>query len=292
MQSALVATLSRPDWWAVALAAFLVRGGLLVVLLPVVSLPSTAALMTGLAPTVERIAFGRPTLEGAVVAAIVVAGLAAALAIAGAAGSWLDLALVRDAAANDELELGWQPAQPSAWLALSVRLLAHVPSLLVLAYGVMRIAAVGYEEFTAPGETGGVPVVDRVVGRVPDVVALLVIAWLAGEAVGALAARRVAAGASTPSALVASVRQLLAPRGLATLGITSVVLLGMWIPFVLVAGRTWEHLRAYLLEGVPVVPLAAALVLFVGTWILGLAIIGAGLAWRATAWTAEVPPPR
>lgn len=290
MQSALVATVSRPDWWAIALAAFLVSGGLLVVLLPVVSLPSPAALMTGLAPTVERIVLGRPSLEGAVVGALVVAAIAAALAIAGAAGSWLDLALVRDAAESDDLDLGWAPRDRSAWEALGIRLLAHVPTLLVLAYATVRVGTVGYEELTAPGESVGAPIVDRVVGRVPDVVALLTIAWLAGEAVGALAARRVAAGTSAARALLASLRQLLSPNGLATLGLTSVVLLALGVPFILAAGRAWEHLRVYLLDGVDVIPLTAALVLFVATWVLGLAVLGAGLAWRATAWTVEVPP--
>jgi hypothetical protein len=291
MQSALVATLSRPDWWAVALAAFLVRGGLIAILLPVVSLPSPAALMTSFAPIVERIAFGRPSLEGAIVGAAVVAALAAALAVAGAAGSWLDLALLRDASESDELDLGWRPAHRSAWQALGVRLFAHVPTLLALAYAVARLGAVGYEEVTAPGETGGVPIVDRIVGRVPDVVGLLVVAWLVGEAVGALAARRVTAGMATAPALLGSLRQLLTRRGLATLGVTSAALVAIWVSFVLAAGRAWEHLRAYLFEGVPAIPLGAALVLFVGTWILGLAVLGAGLAWRATAWTAEVARP-
>ena len=58
----------------------------------------------------------------------------------------------------------------------------------------------------------------------------------------------------------------------------------------LAAGRAWEHLRGYLLDGADVVQLGAALVLLVATWVLGLAILGAGLAWRGTAWTAEVAP--
>jgi hypothetical protein len=290
MQSALVATLSRPDWWAIALAAFLARGGIVLVLVPVVRLPSEAALLTGLAPSVERIVLGRPSLEGALLGALVLSALAAALGVAGAAGSWLDLALVREAAESEDLELGWSLRYASAWQALGLRLFAHIPTLLVLAYAIVRVAAVGYQEFTAPSEPGGVPGIERIVGRVPDVVALLVLAWLGGEAVGALAARRVAAGMSTVSALLASLRQLLSPRGLATLGLTSAVLLAILVPFVVAAGRAWEHLRGYLLDGVDPIPLTAALVLFVGTWVLGLAVLGAGLAWRATAWTAEVAP--
>lgn len=287
MQSALVATLSRPDWWAMALAAFLVRGGFLVILLPVVSLPSTAGLVTALAPTVEAVVLGRPSLAGVLVGALVIGAVAGGLAIAGAVGAWLDLALVRDAASSDDLDLSAPPPGGSPWQALGLRLVAHIPTLLVLGYGIVRVAAVGYEEFTAPGETGGTPVVARILGRVPEVVGLLLAAWLVGEAVGSLAARRAAAGAAAPAALLAAVRRALAPRGLATLGLTSVVLLALLVPFAIAAGRTWEHLRAYLLDGAEVVPLAAALVLFVGTWVLGLAIVGVGLAWRATAWTAE-----
>jgi hypothetical protein len=287
MQAAFVATLSRPDWWAMALAAFLVRGGVIVILLPIVNLPTTAALMTALAPTVERVVLGRATLEGALVGALVVAALAAGLAIAGAVGSWLDLALVRDAAESDDLDVGAESPHGSAWQALAIRLAAHIPTLLALGYGIVRVAAVGYQEFTAPGDPGGVPIVVRVLGRVPEVVGLVVVAWLVGETVGSLAARRAATGTAATLALLASARQLVAPRGIATFGLTSGVLLGLLIAFVLAAGRTWEHLRAYLLDGADVIPLGAALVLFVATWALGLAIVGAGLAWRATAWAAE-----
>jgi hypothetical protein len=129
-----------------------------------------------------------------------------------------------------------------------------------------------------------------VLARVPDAVLVVLIAWLVCETVGALAARRSAAGMRVGPAFAASVRQLAGPRGLATLGVTSAVLLGIWIPFLLAAGSAWEHLRGYLLDGAEAIPLAAALVLLVATWILGLAVAGAGLAWRATAWTAEVTP--
>ena len=34
----------------------------------------------------------------------------------------------------------------------------------------------------------------------------------------------------------------------------------------------------------------AAIIVLVSTWVLGLAIVGAALALRATAWTAEATP--
>jgi len=99
--------------------------------------------------------------------------------------------------------------------------------------------------------------------------------------------RRVAAGAPIRRALVQSAGQLVRPRGLATFVTTSAVLIGIGLPFLLALGRTWEHVRTYVLEQVDPILLAAALVLLVGTWILGLSVLGAGLAWRASAWTVE-----
>jgi hypothetical protein len=153
----------------------------------------------------------------------------------------------------------------------------------------VRLVTVAYEELTAPGTTD-VPVAARVLARAPDAVLAIVLAWLGGETMGALAARRAWAGASSPRALLASLRQLLGVRGLATLGLTVAVLLALWLPFLLAAEGAWQHLRGRLLDGAGMLDVAAALLLLATTWVLGLAVIGAALAWRATAWTAEVPP--
>jgi hypothetical protein len=81
-------------------------------------------------------------------------------------------------------------------------------------------------------------------------------------------------------------------RVVATLILTDGVVLGAVGLLVAVVGSASEHLRAYLLDAVDAVSLAAALLLLVSAWILGLATLGAGLAWRATAWTLETgfPP--
>lgn len=287
MQSALAATLARPEWWAIALGAFLVRGGFLLIVLPIVSVPTAAGIVTTLSPAVEGLILGKPSLEGAIVGSLVLGLILAALAAAGLAGSWLDLALVREAAEDEDIDRGWRPVRGSVVQALSIRLTAHLPTLLAIGYGFLRVVEVAYEEFTSPSDAG-VPINDRVLIRIPDVIVLLVVAWLVGETVGSLAARRAAAGTRATRALLASVRQVLSPRGLATLGLTSAVIAGLLIPFILATGRAWENLRTYLLDGANTVQLGAALVLLVASWVLGLSILGAGLAWRATAWTAEV----
>ena len=272
-----------------ALAAFLVRGGFILVLLPLISLPSVAAIATVVAPTIEALVIGGETLEGALVGAIGIVVVLSALAVLGLAGAWLDLALAREAADDDELELPWRPVRGSIRQAFVLRLTAHLPTALALAYGAIRIVAVTYDELISPGDAT-VPLVARVVDRAPDAVILVVLAWLVGETVGALAVRRASMGLRTGPALRASIRQLLSRRGMATFGLTSAALIGLGVPFALALGRTWEHLRTYLLEQVPTTPLAAATILLVGTWILGLSMLGAGLAWRSTAWTTEVAP--
>ena len=273
-----------------ALAAFLIRGGFVLVLLPIVSVPTFAAVVTNLSPLAEAIVLGRPSLGGAILGSTVLVALLAALAAAALVGAWLDLALVRDATEDEDVDAGWRPVHASPTAALAIRLTAHVPTLLGLAYGFFRTATVAYEEFLTPSDSG-VQIVDRVLARVPDVLILVLVAWLVGEAVGALAARRGAAGMRALPALSASVRQVVGLRGLATLALTSVVLVALVVPFAFAVGRAWEHLRSYLLDGADVVQLWAALILLVATWVLGLSIIGAALAWRATAWTAEVPAP-
>jgi hypothetical protein len=288
MQAALVATLARPEWWAMALAAFLVRGGVVLVIIPIISVPTVAGLITAFAPTVEGVLLGRPSLEGAVIGSVTIALVLAGLVAAGLAGSWLDLALVREATSDEDVDPGWVPVRSSARGALAIRVSAHLPTILAIAYGFIRVVGVAYGEFTSPSDAG--PVTDRVFARVPDVAIVVFLAWLAGETVGSLAARRAAAGMAPVVALATSVRQVGSPRGLATVALTSAVIAGLVLPFALAANRAWEHLRGYLLDGAEQVQLWAALVLLVATWILGLAVIGAGLAWRATAWTAEVDP--
>lgn len=289
MRGALVATVAHPAWWAVALAAFLVRGGIILAILPIVQLPSTAGLITAFAPPLEALVLGRPSLEGVAVGTLLIGLVLAGLAIAGMTGAWLDLALVREATDDDELDLGWSPQRASAWTALGIRLMAHAPTFLALAYGSARIIGATYDELIAPGDLT-VPVAIRVALRAPDAVALIGLSWLLGEALGPLAARRVATGEPPGLALRLALRQVLGGRGIATTIVANLPVAIVSIPFLVAVGSSWEHLRTYLDQGVGVVNLAAALLLLIASWILGMALLAAALTWRATAWTVQVVP--
>jgi hypothetical protein len=291
MLAALAASVGRPRWWAMALAAFLVRGGIVLVLLPLVSLPSAPAVATLLAPTVEALAIGGQSLEAALVWTLLIAVVVGILAVAAYAGTWLDDALAREAEGAAELELRVSAVPPSTWRTLWIRLLAHLPTFLALGYAAVRIVIVTYQELLAPGNPA-VPIALRVLGRAPEAAVVVVIAWLVGEAVGGLGARRAAEGETVAQSVRGAIRDLLGRRGAATFVVTDAVIAGIVLMLVTVVGRAAEHLRVYLFDRVDDVSLAAALLLLVTTWVLGLALLGAALAWRATAWTLEAAPRR
>jgi hypothetical protein len=288
MQASLLAVVARPSWWALALAAFLVRGGFVIVLLPIVSLPTTAALTNTLGPTVQDLILG-PSADAVLFGTLVVSGGLVALYALLFTGTRLDLALLGEAASDPDLELGWSPANRSATLSLGVRLLAHIPTVVAVAYASIRIVEEAYIEFTSPGDTATALVV-RVLGRAVDAPLAVGTTWLLGETVGGLAARRVAAGEAVAAALGRSILQVASPRGLATLAITTTALLALVLPFLLGVATAWQHVRVALLENVAPPMILAAVVLMVSAWVLGVALLGAVLAWRATAWSVQVAP--
>jgi len=286
LSGAFVATLTHPHWWAIALAAFLVRGGVLVVVLPILTLPTVATLTSLASPTIAAVAFGNP--PPAMVATYAVAGilLAGWAVLAVIVGAWLDLTLVVDVAGEEDLDLAERPAGGSLRRAIAVRLAAHGATLVAAAYAAVRVGIEAYGEILSPGDAT-VPLVWRIALRAPDGIGLLVATWLAGEAIGGLAVRRVALGHVVVDALVGGARRLVAPAGLATLAVTSLGVAASLLPLWLVATRAWDQARVLLIDGAPAPLLLASLVLLVVTWALGLAVLAVGLAWRSAAWTTE-----
>ncbi len=285
MRASIAATFAHPGWWAMALAAFLVRGGFIVILLPFVSLPSPGVIANQFAPTIEALALAPPTIGSALVWTALLTAAGGVLAVLGLAGSWLDVVLAREAAGAEELEdAGLETKAASAWRAFGLRLTAHLPTMLALAYAGVRIVVVTYQELLSPGDPT-VPIALRVVARAPDAIVLVVIAWLLGEAVGGLAARQ-APELGTIHALRRAVRDLVRPRGIVTFAVTNAVVLTAAVGLVTVAGRANDRVRGIVLDRGGAVSLGAALLLLVAVWVLALAILGAILAWRSTVWSA------
>jgi hypothetical protein len=300
--SALLVTLARSATWPLALAAFLLRGGLLLVALPIVVLPSPVGLGNLLAPTLMALAFQGVSvamaaaiglLVLAIVGWLVVGGLVAAMLEADGArivAAADDLAGDADASLPPVLRAAAPAARPHRRIAariLAVRILAHVPTGIALIWGTARLVVVAYGELTSPVDVTS-PIALRVLRGAPEVVVALVGLWMIGEIVGGLAARRV-------SLAGAGVRQALRDAAAASLRHPVTVLVGFWVPtaglalvvapFALAAMAAVRAVRAALRLTSDPSGATVAVVLFVTIWLVGLALIAVTSAWRSAVWT-------
>ena len=296
--AALVATLAHPRWWLLALAAFLVRGGLLVVLLPIIALPSVAGLMSFLAPTaVGEVISGGPGTPVAVLAIVIALGVTAFVWIAGSLGTWFEAALIDEAAGADEPRIGPpDAAPPERQPGLGpARLGPHVLTGAAFVFAAARIFAVAYREATTPGAPT-TPFVVRVVQGAPEAVIVLLVAWVLAEVVGGLALRELLLRGpgevrSARSAIVRGARELATVRGLVTFVIVNLGVVVVAAPGWLAAGHAWDQLRILLAGGGDGLDVAIGLGLFLAVAFGGGLLLGVALAWRATTWTALVVAP-
>lgn len=288
MAAALLAVLARPRWWLLSLAAFLVRGGFVALFLPIAIPPTAAGLANLVAPTLVGFVFGGPSVPFLVLVATAVALCGAWLVGGGLLGAWLDVALAREVAADDELETALTDRPGRVPWAFVARLAAHLPTLVVLAWTAVRIVGETYAELLSPGDPD-VPLAVRVVARIPETLVLASFAWLVGEAVGGLAVRRIAAGAGLATALADAWLDLVRrPSAAATLVLTDVILGGLLLLAALVTSVTWDGLRIVLVDGGTAIEIRTALLLFGGAWLGGAWLISLAAAFRQVAWTFEV----
>ncbi len=306
--AALLVTLATPATWPLALATFLIRGGIVLVLLPIVVLPTTVGLGNTFGPTLQSVAFGSvPVLVVVVAGAIGVVALAWVVV-----GGWLAAALEAEGArivARDEevVALGTAGVLPAADVAdvaamptsagrvaariLAARLVACVPLAVVLALGSIRLVFVTYRELTSPFDVS-TPITLRVLRGAPEVVIAIVLAWMLAEIVGAVAARRITlSDAHVREALTGAVSVLVREplSSLARFVIPAAVLLVVLVPAAVAAGAAWEAVGTVLSEAVDPLPSLLTVIVFVGLWTVGLVLVAVVCAWRAAIWTvAEV----
>jgi hypothetical protein len=290
--AALLQSLERPASWWVALAGFLVRGGVMLFVLPILVLHTPAGVQTELSPLLVPFLFGGSSGGFVALTVSVAAVTAIALLVGGLVGAWSERLLIREAAEPEpDPDAPDGPPAPASEIlvVLATRWLAHVPLVLALAWGAARIVAAIYREVTVPFEVL-TPLVVRIVAAVPDAIAVVGLAALLGEAAGGLAAREVVLGGQgAPRAAVAGWLGLVRrPLGsLATVLWTTLVLLVALVPGVLAAAAAWRWVRAVLWDGGDPQELVAALAAFVGLWLATLALTAFAAALRSSAWTAE-----
>lgn len=293
--ASLLLTLAKPLTWPLALATFLLRGGLLVVLAPIIVLPSAVAVGNVLTPLLSDVVFRG---VGSIASLLVVVGLGALLwlfggglvAAAGESEQVRAIAADDDAWAAGRAPRGLAPATHPAWRVLTVRLIAHLPLLLALSWGAIRIVTVAYRELTVPSDVA-VALVLRVARAAPDAVAVVVGTWLLGETVGAIAARRVILLRERfPGALGRGAFRLLRHplRSAVLAGVPLLALSVVVLALGLAGAATWDALRAALSFGYDGLAALALLVTLVALFGGGLLLISVISAWRAAIWTVEV----
>ena len=297
--AAFLVSMGRPAWWLMALATFLLRGGIVLVLLPIVMLPSALAMSNAFAPIVVPLALGQFD-------ATVVAGLGAIIAFlllwlvgGGRIAAAIDVGFARQAAAAavDEGIAGatlppaeFRPASGVGWRVLALRLVAWLPLAAALAFGIARIVEATYAELTRPSDVA-TPLVARVAGRVVSQLGLIVVAWVAGEVVGGVATRRVALTSSSYGRSLAWSVRTSASRPLSWLvpWLATTVLLALVLAATLGASAlAWTRAVDGLSTRPPDPGLSVVtLLLFVAVWLAALLLAGVLLAVRGVSQTFE-----
>ena len=301
-------TVRRPRLWAFALIAFLARGGLVVLAVPIMVVPTFIGLANFVGPAsvsaegpgprlVALVAVGLVATTALVVVGIVVAAIAeAALHHAtveprrdgvGAEGVPGDLR-----APTDRLAAGRARAtfRQDALRIAALRLILLGPVAFVIALAVPTWIAVAYRELTLPSDVAA-PLAARVLAGAPAASLAVLGTWLAAEVVGGFAARRAALlGASVPRALAGGLLDpLRAPLGTAltmaiALGASLVILAPAWWA----VGAAWEAARHVLIDGTGILAAFGAALLLAAAWLALLVLAAIAAAWRATLVTMEL----
>jgi hypothetical protein len=291
--ASLLVVLDRPSTWPLALAAFLIRGGWLLIVAPIVVLPTAVGLANVTAPLLEDVAFGRRTGELIALVALLLGGTVAWLVGGGFVAAVAEVEMVRQVA--NQLEFRRDPASVApgiwraAWRVTALRLAAHLPFVIAFVWGAARLASVGYAELTVPSDVT-VPAAWRIAARAPDAIVALAVTWLIGETVGALGARRVVlAGERARTALRIAVEAFFrsAVRWTALAIVSTIVLLVVIVVTGLATGAALEALRTGFAAGGGSAGTTALVVVFVGLFTGGLVLVGLVAAWRAAIWTVE-----
>jgi hypothetical protein len=281
--------LASPGLWAVALAGFLARGGIILFLLPILVPPSLVGLATFIGPA--SITPDGPT-AGLIVRIVLFVTLAGAALVSGTVvGAAADQALI--GRGQDPAD-GTERAVPGTLRRLVViRLVSLLPVAIVSGIGIQRLGQITYLELTLPTDLV-IPIAIRVAARAPEVVAAILAAWLFGETWGGLASRLAVLRDSGPLPALAGGLALMVRRIVLVVPVLGVSLIGAVVVLSLgVSLISWSFgfVRDALLGGSGisgVLAMAGSTLLFMSCWVVGLGAAGALALWRGLTWTLVV----
>lgn len=298
LTDALLVTLATPATWPLALAAFLLRGGLLLVVLPIIVLPSPVSLGNVLGPAITTVVLSGVPVELAIVVVFMAIAVVAWILVGGWIAAAVEAEGARIVAGQDDSGAPGAAGENAisgraALRIVAARLVAHIPTIAALAWGSARLVSVAYRELTSPSDVVS-PIVLRVLRGAPDAIAILVVIWMVGEILGGLAARRIVlGGVDVPHALGAAVEAMVRHPLVALIGfwVPGAGLVVVLLPSAVAAALAWGAVRVAMGSSTdPVGPTLAVLV-FVGLWTIGLLLVAVTTAWRAAVWSVAARHP-
>jgi hypothetical protein len=324
--AALLLAAGRPALWLYALVAFLARGGLLVLALPIVVLPTFLGIANVVGPASVSAAGASPRLVALIAAGV--AGMTVLVVVGTAIAAAAETALHRATVAPDPAD-AVEPAGPGGAPAhlgmpgadgtpapdgqterggsfmvrapavgagratarvFALRVALLVPVVAVAALAVPAWVSVAYRELTLPSDVAA-PLLLRVLAGAPLASSAVLIAWLGAEIVGGFATRRaVLFDASAARALgSAIVDPFRAPMGTTA---TVVVALGLsvlaLVPGMWATGVAWSAARRILGGEIDAVAVLGIALALAAAWLAALVLSGIAAAARATLVTAEL----
>jgi hypothetical protein len=303
---ALAFGVSGVDTVVVALAGFLPRGGIVLLLLPSVVLPSVigVASVTGLnAISID----GRPTTSLYVATLLVCVLVVLWLVVAFAVGSLVDVWLIEAALDDDGPATSGPRPLPELTVLLdlaAIRSLCILPLAGALIWAGSRVYSAAYTELTTPANLA-TPLVLRVILDVADAALVVVLAWLVSEVVGAIAVRRLILFEHSVWRSIGGAIVQIGRRPITSIGTVVVSFGASLIAAVLAMAATattfdWCQVAARnqtplpitiggaqaIGDARPLVFILAGIALGVA-WVVALAVSGIASAWRSAAFTGE-----
>lgn len=296
------------DTVLVALGGFLLRGGIVLLVLPGVVLPSAI----GIAGATGVDAFGidgRPTAWLLTIVILAAVAIALWLLLALIVGSLIDVWLIEAALDAEGHSTRRSRPLPDFGILLDlagIRAVCILPLAAALAWASTRLYDAIYAELTTPSNLA-TPLPIRVILSAADAVLVVVLVWLVSEVIGAIAVRRsVLLGTGIVRSLVGAILQIvLRPVSSAATVIASYGASAVAIGLAMAATVTafdWSRVAARnqlpisVTIGLgsfsttrdfrPVVFLLAAMA-FAAAWAIALAVSGISSAWRSAALTGE-----
>ncbi len=256
LSGGLLVTLATPATWPLALAAFLIRGGIVLARRCRSSCcRRRSASATSFGPSLTAIALGGVPAEAIVGGVVALVGLLVWLF----GGGWLAAALEAEGARIVASGRGRRRAPDRTLRAVRRRGprpgsspsgCRHRPAPARPGVGIGPAGRGDLSRADQSDATSSTPIVVRVLRETPEVVAAIVVAWMVGEIVGAIAARRIVlAGDGVGRALVGAIRTSASGtrcRALARFWIPTIVLVLVVLPAGIGAGSAWSAAAANL----------------------------------------------